>query len=61
MMRRSEFRLALHFELLDECSKMRRDRSRERVVLGLEGLPERRQPSASIASKHRPMRPVNPR
>src|SRR5262245_6235776 len=42
--------LFLHFELLDECSAMRRHRRHEGVVLVLEALPNCGEPNASIAS-----------
>src|SRR5262245_35553508 len=42
--------LFLHFELLDECSEMRRHRRHEGVVLVLEALPNCGEPNASIAS-----------
>jgi hypothetical protein len=45
-------RLILRLELPHEGGKARGDRSRERVVLDLKRLPERGEPSASIAGKH---------
>ena len=59
----SSARLVLRLELLDEYGKARGEWSRQRVVLGLERLPERREPSASIAGKHQLARgkPLGPR
>ena len=58
----SSARLVLRLELLDEYGKARGERSRQRVVLGLERLPERGEPGASIAGKHQLARgkPVGP-
>jgi hypothetical protein len=41
--------LLLRFELLDECGEMRLDWNREGVVLFLEALPDRGEPSVSVA------------
>jgi hypothetical protein len=46
--------LFLRIELLDKPSDLRRDRSRESVVLDLQAVPKR-QPDASIANKDRPI------
>jgi hypothetical protein len=44
--------LFLHFELFDERSHMRGDGGRKSVVLGLEALPNCRQPNAAVPSKN---------
>jgi hypothetical protein len=44
----------LRFELLNECSEMRGNLSRCRVVLAFEALPNCGQPNASIASRIQP-------
>src|SRR5262249_17179533 len=46
-------RLRLRFELLHERGKARWHRGGERVVLGLERAPERREPRVPIASERR--------
>src|SRR5258707_4002327 len=44
--------LFLRFELFDERSDMRGDGGRKSVVLGLEALPNCRQPNAAVPSKN---------